>query len=145
MSTHQMLLAFHFLCVAMGIGFSASNFVNVRLALAQAGDAAKAFGSGLGLQRRTIARFGDGVITLIWISGGLLLWNRGMEGLSSAFHVKIMFVVLLTVFHGLGRATGERMRRSGNAVYLPRLGWFIFASWASAVFALICAVLTFAA
>lgn len=141
MSAHQLLLSFHLLVIALGIGFLASNFINARLALGQTGEMAK----GLGLQRRTIARFGDGVILLIWVTGGLLLWQRGgMAGLPPTFHVKLLFVVLLTVFHGLSRMTGERMLRAGNMAALPRLGGFILGGWLSAVVALVCAVLVFA-
>jgi uncharacterized membrane protein len=142
MSTHQFLLALHLLVIALGIGFTASNFINARLALGQTGDMAK----GLGLHRATIARFGDVVIALIWITGGLLIWQRGgMAGLPPAFHVKLLFVILLTVFHGLGRMTAGKMRREGNMAALPRLGWFILGGWVSAVVALVCAVLAFAA
>ncbi len=141
MSTHQMLLSLHLFIIALGIGFSASNFINARLALDKSGDMAK----GLGLQRLTIARLGDWVIMLIWITGGLLLWQRGgMAGLPPAFHVKLLFVVLLTVFHGLGRATGGKMLREGSLAALPKLGMFILGGWLSAVAALVCAVWTFA-
>jgi uncharacterized membrane protein len=98
---------------------------------------------GLGLHRRTIARFGDGVIALIWISGLALLWQRGTDGLLPAFHVKMLFVVLLTLFHGLGRATGEKMRRDGNMALLPRLSLFIGGGALSAMLALGAAVLAF--
>jgi uncharacterized membrane protein len=142
MTTHQLLLFIHVLVIALGIGFTASNFINARLALGQVGEMAK----GLGLQRRTIARFGDGVILLIWVTGALLLWQRGgMAGLPPAFHVKLLFVVLLTVFHGLGRATGEKMRREGTMAALPKLGWLILAAWLSAVAALAGAVMAFVA
>jgi uncharacterized membrane protein len=141
MSTHQLLLILHLFIIALGIGFTASNFINARLALGQSGDMAK----GLGLHRRTIAQYGDWVIMLIWITGGLLLWQRGgMAGLPPAFHVKLLFVILLTVFHGLGRGTGEKMRREGSMTALPKLGMFILGGWLSAVAALVCAVLAFA-
>jgi uncharacterized membrane protein len=142
MSSHHILLILHLLVIALGIGFTASNFINARLAIGQSGDVAK----GLGLHRATIARFGDGVIALIWITGALLLWLRGgMAGLPPAFHVKLLFVILLTVFHGLGRMTAGKMRREASMAALPRLGWFILGGWLSAVVALACAVVAFAA
>ncbi len=140
MSAHQLLLAFHLIVIALGIGLSASNFINARLSQRQTGDAAK----GLAVQRRTIARIGDGVIALIWVSGGLLLWQRGMQGLPPSFHAKMFFVIMLTVFHGLARGTGEKMRRENSLAALPKLGTFILSGFLSAVVALICAVLAFA-
>jgi hypothetical protein len=139
MTAHKLLLILHLLVIALGLGFSASNFINTRLSLGQGGELAK----GLGLHRRTIARFGDGVIALIWISGLALLWQRGTDGLLPAFHVKMLFVVLLTLFHGLGRATGEKMRRDGNMALLPRLSLFIGGGALSAMLALGTAVLAF--
>lgn len=141
MTGGQMLLSAHLLVIALGIGFSASNFINTRLALAQPGAAA----TGLGLQRRTIARLGDGVITLIWLTGLALLRQRGMADLPPAFHLKMAFVVALTLFHGLGRWTGGRMARQGGAELLPRLSVVIGLGFASAVAALVCAVAAFAA
>lgn len=141
MTTHQILLALHLIVIALGVGLSASNFINTRLALGHGTDVA----AGLSLQRRTIARFGDVVIALIWITGGLLLWFNGVQGLPPAFHAKMAFVVALTVFHGLGRATAGRMARQPRADLLPRLSLFIGLGFASAVVALVCAVLAFAA
>lgn len=141
MSTHQLLLIFHLVVIALGIGFTASNFINTRLAIGQSGDLAK----GLGLHRRTIARLGDAVITLIWISGALLLWQRGIAGMPPAFHVKLLFVILLTVFHGLGRALAGKMQREGSLARLPRLSTLVLSGWISAIAALVCAVLAFQA
>jgi hypothetical protein len=138
-SSHQALLIFHLLVIALGIGFSTSNFINTRLALRGDGEAQK----GLGLHRMTIARWGDGVIALIWLSGGLLLWMRGMEGLPGSFHVKLLFVVLLTLCHGMTRATAGKMQREKNVALLPRLSLFVGGVAISAVVALVLAVLTF--
>ena len=139
MNSHQALLIFHLLVIALGIGFSTSNFINTRLALGNEGHVQK----GLALHRMTIARWGDGVIALIWLSGGLLLWLRGTDGLPPAFHAKILFVVLLTICHGMTRATGGKMQREKNMVLLPRLSLFVGGVALSAVIALVCAVLAF--
>ena len=139
MSSHQALLIFHLLVIALGIGFSTSNFINTRLAMGQGPDAQK----GLGLQRLTIARIGDSVIALIWISGALLLWQRGMGGLPGVFHVKLLFVVLLTLLHGLGRALGGKMLREMDLTPLPRLSLFTGGVGLCAALALVCAVLAF--
>lgn len=139
MSSQLLLVTLHLLVIALGVGLTASNFINTRLALGNGAEFAK----GLGLQRHTISRFGDGVIALIWITGLLLLWMRGTDGLTTAFHIKMLFVVLLTLLHGLARATGGKMRRSGNLDKLPLLSNVVLGGWLSAVAALICAVLAF--
>lgn len=141
MSSQLLLVTLHLLVIALGVGLTASNFINTRLALGNGAEFAK----GLGLQRHTISRFGDGVIALIWITGLLLLWMRGTDGLTTAFHIKMLFVVLLTLLHGLARATGGKMRRSGNLDKLPLLSNVIIGGWLSAVAALVCAVLAFKA
>jgi uncharacterized membrane protein len=140
-SSHDLFLALHLIVIALGVGFSASNFINTRLSLGQGGELAK----GLALHRRTIARLGDGILALIWVSGLLLLWQHGTDALPLAFHAKIVFVVALTVFHGIGRSTGEKMRREGNLQNLPFLSLLIGAGAASALLALICAILAFSA
>jgi hypothetical protein len=139
MNSQLMLVTVHLIVIALGIGLTASNFINTRLALGNGVEFAK----GLGLQRHTISRFGDGVIALIWITGLLLLWMRGAEGLTLAFHGKMAFVVLLTLMHGLARAMGGKMRRSGNLELLPRLSSIVFIGWLGAIAALVCAVLAF--
>ena len=139
MTIHSLLVFLHLLAIALGVGFSTSNIINTRLALGNGADFAK----GLALQRRTIARFGDGVIALIWITGLVLIWQRGTQGLPAAFHAKMLFVVLLTLFHGYGRMLGERMRRDGNMAALPKLSLVVSGVAASALVALLCAVIAF--
>ena len=133
------MLIMHLAFMGLGIGLSCSNFVNTRLATGKTGDIAK----GLGLQRRTIASIGDTVITLIWLSGFLLLQLRGWEGLNAWFHAKIVFVVLLPLSHIMARRTGAEMMRSGNGALLPRLSLYIAGVWISALTALALAVLPF--
>jgi hypothetical protein len=140
MTMQQLVVILHLTVIALGIGFTASNFINTRLALGGGDELAK----GLGLQRHVISRFGDGVIALIWVSGLVLLWLRGTDNLPGAFHAKMAFVVLLTLMHGFARATGGKMRRSGNLGLLPRLSVVVLLGWLSAVAALVCAVLAFA-
>ena len=139
MTIYSFLVFLHLLVIALGIGLSTSNVINTRLALGNGADFAK----GLALQRRTIARFGDGVIALIWITGLVLIWQRGTQGLPAAFHAKMLFVVLLTLFHGYGRMLGERMRRDGNMAALPKLSLVVSGVAASALVALLCAVIAF--
>jgi uncharacterized membrane protein len=141
LNANIIVLTLHLIVIALGIGLTASNFINTRLALGNGAEFAK----GLGLQRHTISRFGDGVIALIWVTGLLLLWMRGAEGLTGAFYAKMLFVVLLTLLHGMARATGGKMRRSGNFDKLPLLSNVVLGGWLCAVAALICAVLAFKA
>jgi hypothetical protein len=140
MMMNTVLVTAHLLLIAMGIGLSLSNFINTRLALKNGAEFAK----GLGLQRRTIARMADGVIVLIWLSGLVLLAQRGsMAGLGGAFHLKLLAVVALTVFHGLARYLGGQMQRAANFNLLPRQSQMILGVFLSAILALICAELAF--
>lgn len=133
------LITLHFIVIAMGIGLSLSNYINTRLALSNGMEYAK----GLGLQRRTIARMADGVIALIWVTGIALLLMRGMAGLGGVFHVKLLFVVALTVFHALARRAGVRMQKVTSLNLLPRMSQMILGVFLSAIAALICAEIAF--
>jgi uncharacterized membrane protein len=133
------MLIMHLAFMGLGIGLSFSNFVNTRLAAGKTGDIA----IGLGLQRRIIASIGDTVITLIWLSGFLLLQMRAGEGLNGWFYAKIAFVVLLTLSHIMARRTGAEMMRSGNGALLSRVSLYIAGVWVSALIALALAVLAF--
>jgi uncharacterized membrane protein len=136
----KLLLIAHLMFIAMGTGMSFSNFVNVRLAKGQTGDIAK----GLALQRRTMARIGDAVIALIWVSGLALLWVAAPE-ISGWFHAKLGFVVLLTLSHAMARRTGIEIARSGNTGLLSRLELYSAGVWISALAAILLAVVAFAA
>ncbi len=59
------------------------------------------------------------------------------------FVVKIGFVVLLTLCHGLARMTAGRMMRTGDASLYPRMELFVSGVWMSALAAIILAVLAF--
>ncbi len=131
------MLILHLVFMGLGIGLACANFVNTRLAAGKTGDIA----NGLGLQRRSITSIGDTVITLIWLSGFLLLQLRGWEGLNAGFYVKIGFVILLTLSHIMARRTEAEMTRSGNAALLTRLGLYFAGAWLSALAALAFAVL----
>lgn len=141
MTLNTATVALHLIAIALGIGFSVSNFINTRLALSQGPDFAK----GLALHRRTIARFGDAVIGLIWLSGLLLLWQAWPLAMTNAFHAKMLFVILLTLLHGYGRSLGENMRRQASVAQLPRLSGVIGGVGLCGVAALLCAELAFRA
>jgi uncharacterized membrane protein len=133
------LVALHLLVIALGLGFSVSNFINTRLALSQGPDFAK----GLALHRRTIARFADTVIALIWVTGLALLWLYRPTASSGAFDAKMLFVILLTLLHGYGRSLGEKMRREASMAQLPKLSGVIGGVAVCGVAALLCAELAF--
>lgn len=131
------MLIMHLAFMALGIGMSCSNFVNMRLAVGQTGDIAK----GLELQRRTVASIGDSIIAAIWLSGFLLLQLRGWEGLNAWFNAKIAFVVVFTISHIMARRTEAKMMRTGNGATLARVSMYIAGVWVSALIALALAVL----
>jgi uncharacterized membrane protein len=136
----RLLLIAHLILIAMGTGMSFSNFVNVRLAQGQTGGIAK----GLALQRRTMAKIGDAVVALIWVSGLALLWTAAPET-SGWFHAKVGFVVLLTASHVMARRTGIEIARGGNAALLSRLELYAAGVWLSALAAILLAVIAFEA
>lgn len=138
----QILLMAHLILIAMGTGMAFSNFINIRLADGQTGEGARA----LGQHRMVLARVADVVITLIWLTGLALLWTRysmGLQEVSGLFYAKIAFVVLLTGLHGMARATGGKMARSGDASLLGRLELCVAGVWLSALAAIMLAVVAF--
>lgn len=138
----KILLMGHLILIATGTGMAFANFVNLRLADGATGEAAKAFGRS----RMVLARIADMIIALIWITGFALLWTRAAEGLDTVsgwFYAKLAFVALLTLCHGLARATGGRMARNGDASLHGRLELFVAGVWLSALLAIILAVLAF--
>ncbi len=139
MSNNSIVLTLHLAVIAMGIGMTFSNLVNASLSLGNGGEVQK----GLGLQRRMIGRIGDIVILLIWVTGGLALWSRGHADLATAFALKIAFVIFLTLAHVRGRTLGERMRREAHLDHVKDQRNLMFAGWALALGALVCAVLAF--
>jgi|GEM_PF-3260041 len=134
------LLIVHLIAIAMGVGMSISNQVNLRIAARESGERRV----GLALLRRELARIADIVIAVIWITGlGLwfLVYSGGIP--NHWFLAKLGFVVLLTLSHGLVRMTAGRMARSGDQSLLPRLQLFVSGVWVSALAAIALAVLAF--
>ncbi len=138
----QLVLMAHLVLIAMGTGMSFSNLVNMRLSRTQSGDVAK----GLQLQRRAIARIGDGVIAFIWLSGIALVFITLAQGgsvASPAFTAKLGFVLLLTACHGLARATARRLAAGPDPALFARLEMLIGGVWLSALAAIVLAVAAF--
>lgn len=135
-----LLLIIHLIAIATGTGMSIANYVNLRMAAGLTGEGAKA----LSALRRMLARIADVVIATIWISG-VGLWSvlPPADQPNSWFIVKLGFVVLLTVCHGLARMTAGRMARTGDKSLLGRLELLVSGVWLSALAAIILAVLAF--
>lgn len=133
------LLIAHLIAIATGTGMSISNYINLRFAAGETGERGKAL-AGL---RRVLARVADLVITVIWITGIGLWWVLPpAEAPNSWFMVKIGFVLLLTLCHGLARMTAARLARGDTTLY-PRLELLVSGVWLSALAAIILAVLAF--
>jgi uncharacterized membrane protein len=134
------LLIAHLIAIAMGTGMSIANYINIRIAAGEQGERRAA----LAFLRRIVARIADIVILAIWITGiGLWLNLPPAEEPNSWFLVKLGFVVLLTLCHGLARMTAGRMMRTGDQSLYPRMELFVSGVWMSALAAIILAVLAF--
>ena len=119
---------------------SIANYINIRVAAGETGDRRAA----LAFLRRILSRIGDIVILAIWITGIGLFFNLPpMDAPNSWFIVKIGFVVLLTVCHGLARMTAGKMLRTGDQSLYPRMELLVSGVWMSALAAITLAVLAF--
>lgn len=134
------LLIAHLIAIATGTGMSIANYINIRVAAGEKGERREA----LGFLRRVLARIADVVILAIWITGLGLYWQLPpMDEPNVWFMVKLGFVVLLTLCHGLARMTAGRMMRSGDQSLYPRMELLVSGVWISALAAIILAVLAF--
>ncbi|MEI7597880.1 MAG: hypothetical protein WCJ41_01035 [Aestuariivirga sp.] len=134
------LLIAHLIAIATGTGMSIANYINIRIAAGETGDRRAA----LAFLRRILARIGDIVILAIWITGiGLFYSLPPQDEPNSWFMVKIGFVVLLTICHGLARMTAGKMMRTGDQSLYPRMELLVSGVWMSALAAIILAVLAF--
>jgi uncharacterized membrane protein len=134
------LLIAHLIAIATGTGMSIANYINIRIAAGEKGERREA----LAFLRRTLARIADVVILAIWITGvGLWLNLPPADEPNSWFVVKLAFVVLLTLCHGLARMTAGRMMRTGDQSLYPRMELLVSGVWMSALAAIILAVLAF--
>jgi uncharacterized membrane protein len=140
---HNLLLMAHLIVIAIGTGMSFANYINIRVADGEQGERFAA----LAFLRRTIGQIGDVIITLIWVTGVVLVWNRIANGNyepSGWFYAKIAFVVLLTACHFMARRTGGELQRTGDRARLyPRIELFASGVWLSALAAIMLAVMAF--
>jgi uncharacterized membrane protein len=136
------LLIAHLIAIATGTGMSIANYINIRIASGEKGERREA----LTFLRRVLARVADVVIAAIWITGVGLWWVLpSADQPNSWFMVKMGFVILLTLCHGLARMTAGRMARTGDAALYPRMELLVSGVWMSALAAIILAVLAFEA
>lgn len=134
------LLIAHLIAIATGTGMSIANYINIRIASGEKGERREA----LAFLRSILARIADIVIAAIWITG-IGLWSvlPPADEPNSWFMVKIAFVLVLTLCHGLARMTAGRMRRTGDASLYPRMELLVSGVWMSALATIILAVLAF--
>jgi uncharacterized membrane protein len=134
------LLIAHLIAIATGTGMSIANYINIRIAAGETGDRREA----LTFLRRVLAKIADVVILAIWITGiGLFYSLPPQDEPNSWFMVKIGFVLLLTLCHGLARMTAGKMMRTGDQSLYPRMELLVSGVWMSALAAIIFAVLAF--
>ena len=134
------LLIAHLIAIATGTGMSIANYINIRVAAGETGDRRAA----LAFLRRILARIADIVILAYWITGIGLYFNLlPTDAPNIWFIVKIGFVVLLTVCHGLARMTAGKMLRTGDQSLYPRMELLVSGVWMSALAAITLAVLAF--
>lgn len=137
------LLITHLLLIATITGMSFANFMNVRFARGQTGDAAVAL-QGL---RRLMGMFGDMIVAGVWVTGLGLVWmhvSAGGGAFDAAFHVKMAFVILLTACHAMARRAGGQIARTGDyEAYLHKLELWLAGMWLAAFFVIVLAVLAF--
>ena len=134
------LLIAHLIAIATGTGMSIANYINIRIAAGEKGDRREA----LTFLRRILGRIADVVILAIWITGiGLYYSLPPQDEPNSWFMVKIGFVLLLTLCHGLARMTAGKMMRTGDQSLYPRMELLVSGVWMSALAAIIFAVLAF--
>jgi uncharacterized membrane protein len=135
------LLVAHLIAIATGTGMSIANYINIRIAAGETGERRAA----LVYLRRVLARIADLVIAVIWLTGIGLWWVLPpADAPSTWFAVKLAFVVLLTLCHGLARMTAGRMIRTGDETLYPRMELLVSGVWLSALAAITLAVLAFA-
>ncbi len=139
------LLALHIIVLAMGTGMSLANWLSFRVAASEE----KAGKAALARQRLMVGQVGDVVIALIWLSGLALTWRftgadvAGTAALPTAFHAKMLLVVLLTVCHGVSRWAGLRIMRQGRAELIPLARSCTLGTHLSAVGSIVLAVASF--
>jgi putative membrane protein len=134
----KLLFIAHLLAIATGTGLSFANYINLRVAASESAEHRAA----LAALRRQILQVMDVIIVLIWATGLSLLWGVRPE-INAWFHVKLAFVLLLTIFHFGARRTAGQMLRTGDKSLHARLEFLMAGIWVSAAAAISLAVVAF--
>lgn len=140
MSLHQILLFVHLFAVAVAMGIGVANIVSFRVSRNTTGEVAQ----GVAKAREATLVYSDIFVTLIVAAGLLLLWNRGTEGLSFWFHIKMAAVALWLICFIVMRLTIRSFLKTRNAALMPRIRMLAHAAITGATLAMFCAVMAFA-
>jgi len=138
---NQALLVLHFLGLAMGFSVTFANIVFTGLL-------AQGHAEDLATFRRFVPRMatvGNIGLVLLWVTGPVLVFTKydGFAGLPGTFHVKLLFVLLLTLGVG-GIHANMRKALAGDAAANARVQFIGKAvTFPSALAAVVFAVLTF--
>ena len=142
MSGHQLVLIIHFFAIALGIGVGFSNLYGLYIGKSQPPEINK----GMAFLRTSLRIPMDVVVLFILLSGGILLYILGgSAGLNGWFQVKMVAVLVFLVGYVFMRYTVGQMMKTGNMALAGRVGNIARVTWVSAVIAMLCAVMTFAA
>jgi uncharacterized membrane protein len=142
MSLTQLFLIIHLLSIAFMLGIGLSNIVGFRVAKGLGGDMAK----GIASHREALIPYNDIFFVLIIASGLILLWGiGGTKGLSPWFHVKMAAVAIWVISYILMRLRVITFLKARDLSLIPRIRMFAHVGITAATFALICAVMAFAA
>jgi hypothetical protein len=134
------LLFLHFFGLVLGAGPGAAQGLIMRRAVALPADQAMTLRS-VGPMLANISALG---IAILWITGLIMVWTKwnGPASLPSAFWIKLVFVVLLTLVSGYVHMTYAEIRR-GNPAAAARFVWLGPLASVSALLAIMFAVIAF--
>jgi hypothetical protein len=136
----RVLLILHFVGLAMGLSVSFANLV-MRGIINRAAPPERAI---LGRFPPAMSRVGHAGLTLLWVTGALLVFTKygGFSRLPPQFFIKLSAVVLLTVTV-LYIAGQERRFKNGDLTAIPRIERAGKLAGLLALIAIVFAVLTF--
>lgn len=109
---NEVLLMLHFIGLGLGTAAAVGGFVTGQLIQASPQDAPV-----LGRVPQMTSKIGQAGLGLLWLTGLIMVWTRwgGPENLPWAFWVKLVFVVILTIFVGLISAALRKVKQGDVA------------------------------